>query len=314
MELKRFTARSNSLENSMSRMSWHTSASETPASPAARRARPSSVSLKSTPVVSQSRRANSTEWRPKPQGASSTRAPVSSPVAPAIHWTSLAASVPDSTDCEICGHASRKNRSLWNTRGIIFPFVTTLVTGAFGCIGAWVVRGLLASGERPVVFDLGDDPWRVRMIVGPDVAGRITIERGDITDRERVARVVRDHAIRQIIHLAAWQVPLCRQDPSRGGADQRRRYRERLRGRARRRRSDRADRLRLVGGRLRPPEPLPAGADQGRRAPAPGDALRRLQGRQRGDGAHLLGGAQDPVDGVPPPVGVWSGAGLRADR
>ncbi len=46
--------------------------------------------------------------------------------------------------------------------------MTTLVTGAFGCIGAWVIRGLLAAGERPVVFDLGDDPWRVRMIAGPD--------------------------------------------------------------------------------------------------------------------------------------------------
>ena len=36
--------------------------------------------------------------------------------------------------------------------------MSTLVTGAFGCIGAWVVRGLLADGERPVVFDPGDDP------------------------------------------------------------------------------------------------------------------------------------------------------------
>lgn len=35
--------------------------------------------------------------------------------------------------------------------------MTTLVTGAFGCIGAWVVRGLLHAGERPVLFDLGDD-------------------------------------------------------------------------------------------------------------------------------------------------------------
>ncbi|HEV8640665.1 MAG TPA: SDR family oxidoreductase [Methylomirabilota bacterium] len=94
--------------------------------------------------------------------------------------------------------------------------MSVLVTGAFGCIGAWVVRGLLAEGERPVVFDLGDDPWRLRMIVGPDVAGRITLERGDIADRERVAAVVRDHGIRRIIHLAAWQIPLCRQDPSRG--------------------------------------------------------------------------------------------------
>ena len=50
--------------------------------------------------------------------------------------------------------------------------MTTLVTGAFGCIGAWTIRGLLAAGEHPVVFDLGDDPWCVRMIAGPDAPGR----------------------------------------------------------------------------------------------------------------------------------------------
>jgi nucleoside-diphosphate-sugar epimerase len=94
--------------------------------------------------------------------------------------------------------------------------MTTLVTGAFGCIGAWVVRGLLAGGERPVVFDLGDDPWRMRMIVADDVASRVTIVRGDVTDREAVSAVVKRHGIRRMIHLAAWQVPLCRQDPPRG--------------------------------------------------------------------------------------------------
>jgi nucleoside-diphosphate-sugar epimerase len=95
--------------------------------------------------------------------------------------------------------------------------MTTLVTGAFGCIGSWVVRGLLADGERPVAFDLGDDPWRPRMIVGADVAERVTLVRGDIADREAVTRVVQEHDVRRIIHQAAWQVPLCRQDPS-GGA------------------------------------------------------------------------------------------------
>jgi nucleoside-diphosphate-sugar epimerase len=94
--------------------------------------------------------------------------------------------------------------------------MTTLVTGAFGCIGSWVVRSLLAEGERPVVFDLGDDPWRLRMIAGDDVTERVTIVRGDIADRDAVSRVVQDHDVRRIIHLAAWQVPLCRQDPSRG--------------------------------------------------------------------------------------------------
>jgi nucleoside-diphosphate-sugar epimerase len=94
--------------------------------------------------------------------------------------------------------------------------MTTLVTGAFGCIGSWVVRGLLAEGERPVAFDLGEDPWRPRMIVGDDVAERVTLVRGDIADREAVTRVVQEHDVRRIIHLAAWQVPLCRQDPPRG--------------------------------------------------------------------------------------------------
>ncbi len=94
--------------------------------------------------------------------------------------------------------------------------MTTLVTGAFGCIGAWVVRGLLAAGERPVAYDLGDDPWRMRMLLGPDVASRITVVRGDIADRDALIRAVRDHAIRRVVHLAAWQVPLCREDPPRG--------------------------------------------------------------------------------------------------
>lgn len=81
--------------------------------------------------------------------------------------------------------------------------MTTLVTGAFGCIGAWVVRGLLAGGERPVVFDLADDPWRLRMLVADDVARRVTTVRGDVTDRDALGRVVREHGIRRIVHLAA---------------------------------------------------------------------------------------------------------------
>jgi nucleoside-diphosphate-sugar epimerase len=94
--------------------------------------------------------------------------------------------------------------------------MTTLVTGAFGCIGSWVVRSLLADGERPVAFDLGDDPWRLRMIAGDDVTERVTLVRGDIADRDALARVVQEHDVQRIIHLAAWQVPLCRQDPARG--------------------------------------------------------------------------------------------------
>jgi nucleoside-diphosphate-sugar epimerase len=94
---------------------------------------------------------------------------------------------------------------------------TTLVTGAFGCIGAWVVRGLVDAGERPVLLDFGTDPWRVRMIAGDDRLRKATLLQGDIADGQRITQVVREHRITRIIHLAAWQVPLCRQDPV-GGA------------------------------------------------------------------------------------------------
>jgi nucleoside-diphosphate-sugar epimerase len=95
--------------------------------------------------------------------------------------------------------------------------MATLVTGAFGCIGAWVVKRLLGQGERPVVYDVGDDPWRMRMIVGPERLGAVTVRRGDIADTEALVRLVGEQGITRIIHLAAWQVPLCRQDPP-GGA------------------------------------------------------------------------------------------------
>lgn len=93
----------------------------------------------------------------------------------------------------------------------------TLVTGAFGCIGAWVVRGLVDAGERPVLLDFGTDPWRLRMLAGDDRLAKTTLLKGDIADTERITQVVRAHRVTRIIHLAAWQVPLCRQDPV-GGA------------------------------------------------------------------------------------------------
>src|SRR6266478_4617681 len=94
--------------------------------------------------------------------------------------------------------------------------MATLVTGAFGCIGAWVCKRLLEAGERPIALDVGDDPWRLRMILGPHRLRDVVLVQGDITDREGVTRAVGEHKVTRIIHLAAWQVPLCRQDPSRG--------------------------------------------------------------------------------------------------
>jgi len=40
--------------------------------------------------------------------------------------------------------------------GIIFWFMTALVTGAFGCSGAWVIRGLLVKQPIPFPAALDD--------------------------------------------------------------------------------------------------------------------------------------------------------------
>lgn len=95
--------------------------------------------------------------------------------------------------------------------------MATLVTGAFGCIGSWVVRRLLAVGEAPVLYDAGEDPWRIRMIVGAERLAGLPIVHGDVADRDRLVALVGEYRISRIIHLAAWQVPLCRRDPA-GGA------------------------------------------------------------------------------------------------
>lgn len=93
---------------------------------------------------------------------------------------------------------------------------TYFVTGALGCIGAWVVRQLVARGDRPVVYDLGTDARRIRDLCDDDEFARIQFVHGDITDLDATRRAVLAAAPRAIVHLAGLQVPFCRQDPAQG--------------------------------------------------------------------------------------------------
>jgi UDP-glucuronate 4-epimerase len=90
---------------------------------------------------------------------------------------------------------------------------TFLVTGALGCIGAWTVRNLVQADRRTVVFDLGEDTRRLRLIMTPDELSRVTFVRGDITDFSQVQKVMNDHEVTHVIHLAGLQVPFCRANP-----------------------------------------------------------------------------------------------------
>jgi nucleoside-diphosphate-sugar epimerase len=93
---------------------------------------------------------------------------------------------------------------------------TYFLTGALGCIGAWVVKALLERGDEPVVFDLGGDPRRIRDLVGERALARVRFVSGDITNAEAVRRAVDAARPRALVHLAGLQVPACRADPGLG--------------------------------------------------------------------------------------------------
>lgn len=81
--------------------------------------------------------------------------------------------------------------------------MTVLATGGAGFIGSHVAVELVAQGHAVVILDnfenaAPDVPARLRQITGSDIP---TI-RGDVRDRDLVARVLDRHGIDAVIHLA----------------------------------------------------------------------------------------------------------------
>jgi nucleoside-diphosphate-sugar epimerase len=93
-----------------------------------------------------------------------------------------------------------------------------LVTGVLGCLGAWTARLLVEEGTELVGYDLGDDPRRLRELLTEEELGAVTFVRGDVTSLEALEQVLEEHEITNVVHLAALQIPFCRDDPPLGAA------------------------------------------------------------------------------------------------
>jgi len=91
-----------------------------------------------------------------------------------------------------------------------------LVTGALGCIGAWVATLLVREGTSVVAYDLGEDDDRLRLIASPEEIAAVTFVRGDITSLEQLEETLADHRITHLVHLAALQVPFVKANPPLG--------------------------------------------------------------------------------------------------
>jgi nucleoside-diphosphate-sugar epimerase len=89
-----------------------------------------------------------------------------------------------------------------------------LVTGGSGCIGSWVIKGLLDRGLDVLTFDVEADTRRLRMIA-PELVPKLAIETGRIEDTGRVKALVSD-GVTHIVHLAAVLMPFCQADPVTG--------------------------------------------------------------------------------------------------
>lgn len=91
-----------------------------------------------------------------------------------------------------------------------------LVTGAFGCLGAWIVRTLLDRGATPVAVEVGDSRHRLKLLLSEDELSKLSVIRGSIVDPEIMDGALREHRPTAVIHLAALQVPFCAADPLAG--------------------------------------------------------------------------------------------------
>lgn len=93
---------------------------------------------------------------------------------------------------------------------------TYFLTGALGCIGAWVVKELVQRGDRAFVFDPGDDLRRIHDLLGPEPSAGVEHVRGDVSDYAQVREALERSGARKIVHLAGLQVPFCKADPVAG--------------------------------------------------------------------------------------------------
>lgn len=95
---------------------------------------------------------------------------------------------------------------------------TFLVTGALGCIGAWVLYHLARQGHRAVSFDASTARHRVDALLPTDAQDGLTFVQGDLRDMDRLTATMAQHGVTHVLHLAALQVPSCRANPALGAA------------------------------------------------------------------------------------------------
>lgn len=89
--------------------------------------------------------------------------------------------------------------------------MSILVTGGTGLIGSHIVRQLMEQGRDVVAFDRLPPPPKINALA--DVADRLKLEIGNVTDLANVLHVVKKHKVQGIIHCASMVASVANQYP-----------------------------------------------------------------------------------------------------
>src|SRR5438309_6813084 len=88
----------------------------------------------------------------------------------------------------------------------------TLVTGATGLVGAWMVRALLAAGADVVC--LVRDWVPQSELIHSGLFNRVKVVRGDVRDQSLLERALGEYEVVTVFHLAAQTiVPIANRNP-----------------------------------------------------------------------------------------------------
>jgi CDP-glucose 4,6-dehydratase len=81
------------------------------------------------------------------------------------------------------------------------PARSILVTGAYGLLGAWLVKALLERGARVVALRRDEPAVSPLELLG--LVDRVDVVHGDVCDEQLIARALNEYAVDSVFHLAA---------------------------------------------------------------------------------------------------------------
>lgn len=92
------------------------------------------------------------------------------------------------------------------------------ITGATGFLGSWIISRLVERGVQVVATDVSEDHRRLALLKPDLPADLVAFHRCDVTDAGALEGLIDETRPTGIIHLAALQIPQCRERPALGAA------------------------------------------------------------------------------------------------